>query len=280
MSKKALRLSILGTVFALCAILGTTFYMTYNNIILAHSSLPTKTVSQASITIEHKQELFAPFLKSVQPQTTVTWENDDIVTHVFTTTPQKSVFLNPQPFSFRVAPGKSVTFTFTQQGLYHYYDTTMTTWNTTFSRVVANKGTPSFPLAMDGVLWVQGAINNLPLASVNQIPDGHDDYLTEFLAINQYGTISWHNFDSDAHILGLVPGWKAPINPIDIGLYRIAGTNDVPGGDTVTVSFSTPGLYYYYCKNHVDIDSITHRAKATAMASEYPMAMEGFVLVV
>ncbi len=280
MSKKALRLSILGTVFALCVILGTTFYMTYNNTILAHNSLPTKTAEQATITIAYNQELFDPYVLAIQPKTNVTWKNDDTVTHVFLTTPQKSVFLNPQTFSFRVAPGKSVTFTFTQPGMYHYYDTTMSTWNTSFSRVVANKGIPGFPLAMDGVLWVQGAINNLPLASVNQIPAGHDDYLTEFLAINQYGTISWHNFDSDAHILSLVPGWKAPINPMDIGLYRIAGTNDVPGGDTVTVSFSTPGLYYYYCKNHVDIDSATHRAQATAMASEYPLPMEGFILVV
>ena len=271
-------MSILGTAFVLCAILGTTFYM--NNTILARSPHLTKTASQATITIVHNQELFSPFLVAVQPQTIVTWKNEDTLTHVFLTTPQKSIFLNPQPFSFRVAPGKSVTFTFTQPGMYHYYDTTMSTWNTAFSRVSAKKGTPRFPLAMDGILWVRGTINNLPLASVNQISAEHDEFISEFLAINQYGTISWHNFDSDAHILGLVTGWTAPVNPTDIGLYRIAGTNDVPGGDTVTVSFSTPGLYYYYCKNHVDIDPTTHRAQAIPMASEYPLPMEGFVLVV
>ena len=280
MSKKAIRLSILGTILALCAILGTTFYMTYNNTTLARSPQPTKMASRATITIVHNQELFTPFLVAVQPKTTVTWKNEDTLTHVFLTTPQKNVFLNPQAFSFRVAPGKSVMFTFTQPGLYHYYDTTMSTWNTSFSRVAAKKGTPRFPLAMDGILWVQGTINNLPLASVNQISAGHDEFISEFLAINQFGTISWHNFDSDPHILGLVRGWAAPINPTDIGLYRIAGTNDVPGGDTVTVSFSVPGLYYYYCKNHVDIDPSTHRAQSIPMASEYPLPMEGFVLVV
>jgi len=280
MSKKVIRLSILGIVLVLGAVLGTTFYVTYNNIVLAHDSHPTKTASQATITIEHNQELFSPFLVAVQPKTTVTWKNEDTRTHVFLTTPQKSSFLNPQPFSFRVAPGKRVTFTFTQPGIYHYYDTTMSTWNTLFSRASANKGTPRFPLAMDGVLWVRGSISNLPLASVNQISAGHDEFISAFLAINQYGTISWHNFDSDAHILGIVPGWTTPINPTDIGLYRIAATNDVPGGDTVTVSFSVPGLYYYYCKNHVDIDPGTHRAQAIPMASEYPLPMEGFVLVV
>jgi len=280
MSKKNIRLGIFGIVLALCAILGTTFYVTYNNSILAHSSHHIKMASQATITIVHNQELFDPFLLAVQLKAVVTWVNDDTIPHVFITTPQKNAFLNPQPFSFTIAPGQRVTFRCTQPGIYHYYDTSMSTWNTAFSRVAAKQGAPQFPLAMDGVLWVQGAINNLPLAAVNSIPTGHDEFLSEFLAINRFGTISWHNFDSDPHIFGLVPKWSAPINPVDIGLYRIAGTADVPGGDTVTVSFSTPGLYYYYCKNHVDIDPMRHRAQAILMASEYPLPMEGFILVV
>ena len=280
MSKKRVRLSIFGISIALCAILGTTFFYITHNTIAALNSLPTKKASQAIITILHDQELFDPFLLAVQPGTTVSWENDDTVSHVFMTTPQKSAFLNPQPFSLNVAPGERVLLTFTKPGIYHYFDPAMSSWNTSFSRVEARKGLPRFPLAMDGMLWVQGTINNLPLAAVNQIPKGHDEFATEFLAINRFGTISWHNFDSDPHIFGLVQGWSAPINPTNIGLYRIAGTDDVHGGDTVTLSFSTPGLYYYYCMNHVDIDPSTHRAQAIPMASEYPLPMEGFVLVV
>ena len=277
MSKKILRLGILTIILALCALLGTAFYM---NTLAMHNSHATKVVSPATITVSRNQKLLSPYILTVSPKTVVTWQNDDTVAHIFMTTPQKNTFLNPQTLSFRVLPGKSVIFTFTHPGLYHYYDTTVSTWNTQFSRVEARKNTPRFPLTMDGVIWVQGAIPNLPLAAVNSIPAGHDEFVTEFLAINRFGTVSWHNFDSDPHIFGLVLGWSAPINPSNIGSYRIAGTDDVPGGDTVTVSFSTPGLYYYYCKNHVDIEPVTHRAEAITMASEYPLPMEGFILVV
>ena len=279
MSKKIVRLSTFGAVVVVCAIVASISYMTYTTI-LASSPRPTKTSSHATITIEQKQELFEPFLVTVQPGTVVTWKNNDTAPHMFTTTPTKNSFLNPSSFSFHVLPGQYATFTFKQPGIYHYYDTAMCTWNAVFSRVAPKKGVPHFPLAMEGIIWVQGPMNNLPLAAVNQIPASHDDFMTEFLAIKRYGTISWHNFDSDPHIFELVPGWSTPINPADIGLYRIAGTNDVPGGDTITISFSSPGLYYYACKNHTDIDTTTHRAMAMPMASEYPVAMEGFILVV
>ena len=128
--------------------------------------------------------------------------------------------------------------------------------------------------------------SGLPSAATNRIPNSHDDFVTEFIAINP-GSVSWHNFDTDPHFLALVPGWSASthpsqagINPADIGINRIAGTDDVPGGDTITVLFSKPGLYYYYCPNHARINATLHRAEAFAKASEYPIPMEGFVLVV
>jgi plastocyanin len=210
---------------------------------------------------------------------TVTWRNDDTATHVVTTTAQQNRFLNRQDFSFCIPTGGQVQFTFSQAGLYHYYDTTMSTWNTTLSRAAAKKGTPHFPLAMDGVIWIQSAIPDLPTAAINHIPAGHDEFANEFLAIAQPGGVTWHNSDEDPHFVGLVGGWPTPVNPVDIGLYRIAGTDDVPGGATVTVLFDTPGLYYYYCRNHDLVDPLTHRARALPKASEYPIPMEGFVLV-
>ena len=59
---------------------------------------------------------------------------------------------------------------------------------------------------------------------------------------------------------------QADSNPANIGVNRIAGTDDVPGGDTITVIFSKPGLYYYYCVNHAPIDAATHRAEAFKQA--------------
>lgn len=240
----------------------------------------TKAPPRASVSIPRAQDLFVPFILTVQPYTIVTWKNDDTVAHAFTTTPDHSAFLNPQSFSLTVAAGQSVQFAFTLPGLYHYYDTGAAMWNTSFSRVAARQGTPRFPLAMDGVIWVRGPISGVPTATLNHIPRGHDEFASEFIAIASPGAVSWHNFDEDPHFFGEVPTWSAPVNPVNVGLYRMAGTDDVPGGQTVTILFNTPGLYYYYCRNHDRIDTTTNRAQALTKASEYPLPMEGFVLVV
>jgi plastocyanin len=239
----------------------------------------TQPSSRTTITIPRLQDLFVPFLLVVPLYATVTWQNDDIVGHLVVTTAQADKFLNQQALSLYTPAGQRIQFTFSRPGLYHYYDPTWSTWNSGLARVAANRGTPHFPLAMDGVIWVQGHISGLPTAAINHIPAGHDDFASEFLAINQPGGVTWHNFDGDAHFVGLVEGWSSPVNPVDIGLYRIAGTGEVSGGATVTILFNVPGLYYYYCRNHDQVDPLTHRAQAKPVASEYPIPMEGFVLV-
>lgn len=259
-------------------VLGIFIYKTHVSyaVPIKHATKPQLT----TVTIPPSQDLFEPFILPVSLHTTVTWKNNDTVTHVFTTTPDEHTFLNPQVFSFTVPAGKSVSFTFTHAGLYHYYDKSFSTWNTQFARVAAHKGVPHFPLAMDGVIWVEGPISNLPAATLNSVPSNHDEFAYEFVAINQSGSVTWHNFDADPHFIGLVPGWTYPINPTDIGLYRIAGTDDVPDGTSVTVIFDKPGLYYYYCRGHSHFDPTSYRALAVTTASDYPLPMEGFVLVV
>jgi len=239
----------------------------------------TQPSPRTTITIPRWQDLFVPFLLVVPLYATVTWQNDDAVGHLVVPTAQSEHFLNQQAFSFYVPAGQRVQFTFSQPGLYHYYDPTMSTWNTALARVVANKDTPHFPLAMDGVIWVQGHISGLSTSAINHVLASHDDFASEFLAINQPGGVTWHNFDEDTHFVGLVGGWSSPVNPVDIGLYRIGGTREVRGGANITVLFNVPGLYYYYCRNHDRVDPLTHRVQALPMASEYPIPMEGFVLV-
>lgn len=247
------------------------------------ASNPTHIAKQrpllTTIVIPKAQDLFTPFLLAVPLHSMVTWRNDDIVEHVVTTTMQRSNFLNPQAFSSRIPAGQQVHFTFNQAGLYHYYDTTTSIWNSRVSRVDAKKGTPHFPLAMDGVLWIQGTISGLTNAAIDPIVAGHDEFTEEFVAISHPGGVTWHNFDQDPHFIGLVSGWSAPVNAVDIGLNRILGTVEAPGGGLATIIFNTPGLYYYYCRNHGRIDPLTHRAQALPMASEYPIPMAGFVLV-
>ncbi len=243
-------------------------------------SKPGKTSSPAVVTIPRSKNLFEPFILPIKPGTVVTWQNDDMHAHPFTTTPDHTTFLNRQSFSFDVAAGASVHFTFTRPGLYHYFETRLDSWNSFLSRVVAGATKINYPLSMEGVIWVQGSPGNLPSTTVNFVLSGHDDFAYEFLAVTRDGAITWHNLDEDAHFIGEAEGWAAPVNPADVGLYRIAGTDEVPGGDFVTVLFHTPGLYYYYCRNHASVDPVDHRVTALAMSSEFPVPMEGFVLVV
>jgi plastocyanin len=265
------------------AVLGTTLFANRGHTASASPSpaIPPLT----TVTIAQSQDLFEPFILAVPPNTTVTWQNNDSVAHTIMTTPDQSPFVNLKAFSLTAAAGQRVRFKLVEPGLYHYYDPTMASWNTADARVAAKKGVPNYPLAMEGVIWVKGAISNLPSATTNRIPPMHDDFASEFLALTP-GSVSWHNFDSDPHFVALVPGWSAAatpsqagINPTDLGINRIAGTADVPGGDTIAVIFSKPGLYYYYCVNHARVDAATHRAEAFKLASEYPIPMEGFVLV-
>ena len=67
---------------------------------------PTKTAPLlTTVTIPPAQDLFKPFILTVLPNTTVTWQNNDTVAHTFKTTPDQSNFLNLQAFSLNVAAG-------------------------------------------------------------------------------------------------------------------------------------------------------------------------------
>lgn len=284
MPKNGSHLSIIvGTllVTTLIVIGATTLVVRGNSAapVTASSTTPKQSTSP-TVTIPQAQEVFAPFIQTVQPHTTVTWKNDDTVTHMITTTWDQSTFMNPEPFSMIVSAGQTATFTFTKSGIYHYFDNTQATWDTKLNRVSAHKGVPNFPLAMEGIIWVQGPITGLSSSVMNGIPSGNDNFTNEFVAITQGGTVSWHNADTDQHVIALVQGWSSPVNTETISITPIAGTNAMKNGETKTLSFNKPGLYYYYCPNHAAQNTQWHRAQAHPDASIFPIAMEGFVLVI
>jgi plastocyanin len=244
------------------------------------SAQAAKVSATAVVKILHAQEVFDPFIQTVQVGSTVIWQNQDSVAHTLTTTWDHSGFLNPEPFSLVVSANASAHFTFTTVGIYDYFDTGAATWDKTTHRVAANKGVPNFPLAMEGIIWVQGPMSSVSSTAAQVIPNGADDFMTDFLAIAQGGSVSWHNGDTDTHFVALVPQWSAPINPVNIGVITIAGTTTVQGGGTQVMIFNKPGLYYYYCPSHAAINTQWRRAQAHTDASIYPMPMEGFILVV
>ncbi|MBV9231435.1 MAG: hypothetical protein JOZ18_19155 [Chloroflexi bacterium] len=233
----------------------------------------------AAVTIPQAQELFAPFILTVQPGTTVTWQNSDTESHIIMTTWDHNSFLNPEAFSLKVAADQKASLTLRKPGLYDYFDNTQARWDNRDHRVAANKDVRNYPLAMEGIIWVQGSIEGLSSSMTNTIPRGKDDFTSDFLAIPQGGTVNWHNSDTDEHFVALVPGWSQPVNTVDPGVTAIKGTNGTPGGETKPITFTQPGLYYYYCPSHATINTSWMRAEANKDASEAPIPMEGFVLV-
>lgn len=230
--------------------------------------------------VDITQDQFAPFILVAPPGGAIMWHNHDHVSHTIAATPEHQSYLNAVPLALAVPPGGMVTARLMQPGLYHYYDSTVSDWSDRFARVTPRVGKADFPLTMEGMIFVPGSIPNLPDAATNAILFQHDEIVKNILAIHTGGTVSWHNYDTDAHFLLPVLGWDAPINPIDIGINNLLGSDAAPpDGQTRSITFTTPGLYYYYCYNHAVINPVLLRAYAKPMASEYPIPMEGWVLV-
>lgn len=246
---------------------------------ISKNTHPAVSPNPSEVTILKAQDLFSPFILTVQPGTTVTWQNSDSASHSITTTWDSSVFLNPQPFSLTMPANATASFTFTKPGVYDYFDNALARWDTTDHRVSANQGVPNYPLAMEGVIWVQGHISGLPSSVSNEIPDGKDQFTHAFLAIAQGGNISWHNADTDTHLISTVPGLGESVNKTGLEQLAIKGIADQPSGETKAMTFTQPGLYYYYCAAHASINITWHRAQAHTDASESPIPMDGFVLV-
>jgi plastocyanin len=232
------------------------------------------------VTIPKGQGVFAPYILPVAPRTRITWRNQDSAAHTVTTTPDHSGYLNPAALSLTVPAGGSATLTLSQPGIYDYYDTGSAQWNAEDHHVSANAGSPAYPLAMEGIIWVQGPIKGLTSSVTNPIP-GKDLFASEFLAVPQGGSVFWYDADTDGHTVTQVAGWQAPINPSSFSSLALAGSDGAPpNGETRMLTFETPGLYYYYCAAHATISQRWHRVAPLRMASEYPVPMEGFILVV
>jgi plastocyanin len=237
-------------------------------------------ISSNTVTMLRGLDVFDPFILPVQPGATITLHNADVMAHTFTTTPERSIFLNLTTFSLTVAPGQSATVTLSRPGLYHYYDTSVATWSTSYLRVIPNQGVPRYPMAMEGVIWVQGNIAGLPDHAFNYVVHLKDQIALNFVAVSTGGTVTWHNYDTDAHFFQTVLGWDAPINPTEVGISKLLGSDAAPpDGESKSITFTQPGLYYYFCFTHALVDPNLLRVYARDFASEYPVPMEGFVLV-
>jgi plastocyanin len=104
------------------AVLGTTLFANRGPTPSASAQRTTTVPPLTTVTIAQGQELFEPLILVVQPNTTVTWQNNDTVAHTITTTPDQTPYLNLKVFSLTAAAGQRVQFKLVEPGLYHYYD--------------------------------------------------------------------------------------------------------------------------------------------------------------
>jgi plastocyanin len=88
------------------------------------------------------------------------------------------------------------------------------------------------------------------------------------LTVNSGDTVTFKNQDSDPHTITSVPG----SSPGGLNLT-------LKPGDSQQYSFSTPGLYWYYCTVHAKFDAATGQVAALSTVDNPSEPMEGFILV-
>lgn len=79
------------------------------------------TSPQDGSTVSMVNTAFSPVELSVEPSTTVTWENQDSVTHTVVAAQFHSTAADWTFTSDQIQAGQSTTYTFESSGLYEYY---------------------------------------------------------------------------------------------------------------------------------------------------------------
>jgi plastocyanin len=201
---------------------------------------------------------YSPPVLVINVGETVTWVNKDSDPHVTTSVPGA-----PESFTVVTGAGKTGRFTFTKAGVYQYYCSTHAAYNAKLGRVVANKDSDAFPIAMEGIIVVKGPgltggpEGSLAFAGGNIAPD--------FTVIMAGGKVTWTNKGAKDRMLQ-IPG---------AGVQKFA----LPAGKSQTVRFAKPGVYLFYDSNAATLDPKLGLAKAKPGTSAFPVSMQGYVIV-
>ncbi len=206
---------------------------------------------------------FVPFALTVTVGDTVTWQNTDTDPHTVETVPGQA----PAPIDLTLDPGSSGSFTFTVPGVYHYYCSAHASLDSKTGQVGALPSVDNPAEPMEGVILVQGPVPDAPAAATVSIPgDSVNPFIT---TVTAGGTVTWHNADTDPHTVVSVPG-NSPA-PINLMVQ--------PDADQ-SITFTTPGLYWYYCNVHAAWDEATGQVGALPSADAPNEPMMGLVAVV
>lgn len=227
----------------------------------ATSSSGSNLPSKAAVTIP-KADRFEPFLLEIGAGGTVTWTNQDADTHTIVSMPT-----DPVDFKLVVMPGKSVTETFTQPGIYGYFCDAHSDYDPATGLIKAKQGADAYPISMYGMILVAG--DRLPIYSgkARVVMPSADRFDPLAIAVRTGTQVSWSNLDSDAHTV--------LADPTDSVQFKFVA----PAKGTVSYTFQKAGIFPYYCDAHATWNAELKRVQARTGSSEYPAAMEGIVFV-
>ena len=223
----------------------------------------TRTTVRAanSATITMPADRFVPFAQTVNVGDTVTWQNKDTDLHTVVSVPGNA----PDALNLTVKPGNSATFTFAKPGLYWYYCNLHAKWDADSAQVQALPTVDNPAEPMEGTILVLGAGQDAAPAQVVAPGDSFNPFVT---TVTTGSTVSWQNKDADLHTVTSVPG-NAPA-PISINLKA---------GSSASMTFTVPGLYWYYCTVHATWDTDNGQVEANSTSDEPSEPMMGVIAV-
>ena len=189
---------------------------------------------------------------------TVTWVNKDTDPHVTTTVPG-----TPASLTLVHQPGKSTSVTFNKAGIYPYYCIDHATFNPALRRAVSRKEADTFPIAMEGLVVVKGpGLTGAPAATMKISGDA---YAPDIAVVRAGGKVTWINDDHAAHTATFVGA----------GMPKLA----LAAGKSGSATFAKPGVYFFYDERFATYDSKLGLAAAKKGTPHFPIAMQGYVVV-
>jgi plastocyanin len=219
---------------------------------------PYTSVQAAGTTVTIPGDYYTPTALMIKVGQTVTWVNKDSDPHV-----TASVLGTPESFILPTAAGKTTSFKFTKPGIYPYYCVDHATYNPKLRRAVARKEADAYPIAMEGLIVVKGpGFTGAPSATVN-ISGGN--YMPDIAVVQAGGKVTWTNGDTHAYTVAV----KAAEVP----------KLDLAAGKSQTATFAKPGIYFFYDERLATYDSKFGLAAAKKGTPTFPVAMQGYVIV-
>lgn len=234
------------------------------------------TKAETTTSVQIPGDYFSPLLAVVHAGDTVTWSNTDKQAHTLVSVPG-----SPASFRIAVAAGASASYTFSEPGVYRYYGARFATYKASadiqgsaapMQRVLAEAGADLAPAPMRGVIVVMNARGGMPASggTTIDIPDSTMDFTPFALVVPAGSTVTWTNHDDMTHVVAPVPGYAA-------ATFK---TLAIPGkGGRASLTFSQPGVYYYYCPLHAGWDASHQQLVPLRSYGSYPFVMDGLLIV-